>query len=172
MKSLLLVFLVLASNAFAEVPPPGKARKGPITVTPEGMDTHEYDLSGYKVIPREDSRKVQKKIDALRARIKQLEAQLDQKPAPVIHTRTMDKIVRIPDTKKHRVALYGGVAPDGVHVDAKDKERKAELHETGTAIGASYAYKFSDNWSINAFGSVTTRSTYIPSGYIGLGYDF
>lgn len=119
---------------------------------------------------------VQKKLDDLRARVKELESQLAKKPTsvgvPVVQNRIVEKRVEVPSTKRHRITALGGIMPDGVHLEGEELERKANLHETGTAVGAAYQYRFSDDWSVMAMGAVTTRSTHIPAGFVGLGYDF
>ncbi len=176
MRALILALFV-SSLALAEVPPPGTSRKGPIVVTPQGMDAHEYDLKDYAVVKRGARPTIQQRLDGLRKKVRELEGELSKPkalPVQVPYERVVERVVTrdVETSHKHRVSLYGGIAPDGVHAEDGTRTETATLHERGTAVGASYSYLFYDRWSATAFGSLTTRSTYIPSGFVGLGYDF
>lgn len=181
MKKLLLALLVFASPAFAEVPPPGTARKGPIVVTPEGMDTHEYDLSGYKVVERNKARafnlKRNKEVADLKKRIRDLEAENDRLanralPTPISKTRTVERVVQKEGMKPFTIYGIGGVMPDGVHIDKQDMTRKAEIHEHGTAVGLGGMYHFESGLSAGVQAQVTTRSTYLTSYAATVGWSF
>jgi len=194
MRKLFVLFCFLSNVAFAEVPPPGTAREGDIEVTPKDKDTSKYSLKEYKVIPRADSRRVQKLLNDLRAelaackgkaldsaacnaKVDDLSAQLRQALAEIeaLKKKLAEQPVAPPpgpERKHHRIAVYGGVAPDGVEVEDIPMGKKAKLHEAGPAFGLSYGYLFDNDLSLTGFASTATAKTQVFSAYLGLGMDF
>lgn len=189
MRKLLVIGCLLSSAAFAEVPPPGTAREGDIAVTPKDKETSTYSLKDYKVIPRADSRRVQKILNDLRAelaackgkgldaasctaKVDDLSAQLRQALAEIeALKKQLAEQPPAPEIKRNRIAVYGGISPDGVEAEEIPDGQKASLH-TGPAFGLSYGYLFENDLSLTGFVSMASARTQVVSGYLGLGMDF
>lgn len=185
MKRLLLILALLPSLAFAELPPPGKARKGKITVDPYNKgNPSEYDLQNQKVINRADSRRVQKKLDALRNRIKDLEsenqalrtaAERPVQPSGAVRASAPERIVEVrAPSKKNRLTALGGIGPDALTDRRKEAASANEVGLTqGLILGGQYSRLIGETWSITGQVTTTTRPEKKYQTYLGgVGFDF
>ncbi len=161
-RFVLLLTLLSSSVAFAELPPPGTARKGKITVDPNNKGTpSEYDLQNQKVINRADARRVQKKIDALRARIAELEGENSNlrnatqnapRSLPIIE-RAEPTVERVePESnKKNRISAIVGYGPASLTNQRRESDLANEIEiEYSPIVGAQYQRLFGDTFSVGA----------------------
>lgn len=186
MKRLILLLSLLSSSvAFAELPPPGTARKGKITVDPNDKgNPSEYDLKNQKVINRADARRVQKKIDALRARIAELEdennalrrsSQNTPRKLPIIERAEPEvAVVEREASKKNRISGIIGYGPASLTNQREDSNLANEIAiEYSPIVGAQYQRLFGDTFSVGAQVTMPTvpDTKKLSYGLLG-GYDF
>lgn len=189
MKRILILLALLSTNAFAELPPPGTARKGPIKVKPEGMEEFTYDLQNQKVINRRDSRRVQAQINSYRERIKILEDEnrsLRSQPRAAmersIDTRSRPEPRAIAGAsaapgKKNRLSILAGFGPSSLRDNRKEPSAGNEITiDNSPILGGLYQRSF-ELFSLPLSAGAGLTLPTVPDTkkptYIGsLGYDW
>ena len=184
MKKIMLLLSIISTSAFAELPPPGTARKGKITVEPNNKgDVFEYDLEYQKVVNRQTARafnlRVKKEVEAMKKKVRDLEAENNrlksrELPMLVSKPRTVERTVEVDRKTIAPFTIFGGVGamPDGVLIEGENTTRKAQIHEFGTALQFGGIYHFENGLNIGANGAVATRDTHTQAYFGTLGYSF
>ena len=165
MKSIItLICLMFSTLAFAELPPPGTARKGKITVDPNNSGkVSEYDLRNQAVVNRSDRRKVQAKIDGYRKRIAELEKRLaEYENAPVRSARVEPsasqpepRIAKAHVIRRNIVTVLGGIGPSHLS-DRRESEGNEVALRTGPVVGVGYQRFLTDSIALGAQVQVPT----------------
>lgn len=189
MKRLLFLIALLAQPAFAELPPPGTARKGKVTVDPNNQGkVSEYDLQNVKVVERQKARAFNLKIKSdnakLRKRIAELEGenQALRNKAPVqagtfrIAERPQQESTGSdrPTNKKNRISVIGGYGPASLTNKRREQASGNEIEiENSPLVGGQYQRLFGDTFSVGAQITVPTIPDTKKMTYAGmLGLDF
>lgn len=184
MKKLFAILaLIFATNAFAELPPPGTARRGPIKVRPNNGDEYTYDLSKQAVINRADRRRVQKLIDDLRSKVRRLEAEnrflKEESARPVVastpraaQTKQVVEVRTI--TKKNRLSALAGIGPTSLTNNRKERSAGNQIGiENGPVVGGQYQRLIGETFSLGGIVTVPTRpDTKKPTYLLSAGVDF
>lgn len=184
------ICLMFSTLAFAELPPPGTARKGKVTVDPYNLGKpSEYDLEQVKVVERAKARKfnrdTKREVERLKKRIAELERQLEEKPVVVAAPRRAEpvqQVVKAP-SKKNRVTLLAGYGPSHLSDErlGSDTGNSVKLKQ-GPLAGLGYSRLITESVSIGAQVVIPTyedrsgdwikRKQDRVSGMAVVGFDF
>lgn len=147
--------LMFSTLAFAELPPPGTARKGKITVDPYNTGTvYEYDLSKQAVLDRAARKKaqakVQRTIDDLRRKVAELEREnrilrgMDKNInasngaiAATPRAAEPQRAVTESPRKKNIISVLGGIGPSHLS-DRRESGGNEVALRTGPVAGIQY----------------------------------
>lgn len=167
MKYLALIFL-FTSISYADEQPE-YLKDGTIKVELKSGEEYKFDSNKWKVVDRNDARRVQELIDALRRELALCEEELEELRN---QEEEEEVVVVVKDERKlNRIIGYVGAGPDGLAV--KGGETKSVTPKQAALIGVGYSRVIYNDWSVSGVvsrGYVGNSKNY--TGLLGVGKDF
>ena len=138
-----------------------------------------YSGATHKVVSRQDSRRVQARLNELRARLAATEQQLRETRADLLAALedsdeivVIREVVEVPERHPNRIQVLAGVGPDGLAIKASSAGQTI-VPRYGPLLGLGYARQLDGPWSIG--GQLLHGITRDRQGTTALltgGYDF